>query len=123
MATSFFADIVDRDLLGDPIIVNRGKPGRPRHLITARNARKFNALLAAGISRREIARALGISEPTLRKGYLRASEKRPGGGARPGAGRPRGAKSRPRSDLVARTDAMLSRPGFDARRAAPTRGD
>lgn len=89
------------DLLGDPIPVDQGRIGRPSHLITSRNISKFNALMDAGWRRRDIAKALGISEPTLRKVYFAADEKRPGGGARPGAGRPR-----------AITDAALAKLGI-----------
>ena len=95
----------EKDLLGDPLLSNIGRRGRPRHMTTARNIRKFNQLRDAGWSRRQIAEALGISEPTLRRRYFPADQKRAGGGARPGAGRPRGSKSRSRPAIVAITDA------------------
>src|SRR5713101_7747703 len=80
------------DLLGDPIPTGRGRPGRPRHAVTKRNMRKFNMLRAAGWTFDQIAEAIGVSRPTLRRHYRHfVSEKmkqHPGGGPKPGSGRP-----------------------------------
>ncbi len=57
------------DLLGDPIPENHGGRGRPPHLATDANRNKVMMLLAFGWSNERIARALGITPPTLRKQY------------------------------------------------------
>lgn len=59
------------DLLGDPIPEGHGKRGRPPHLVTDKNRCKIMLLLAVGRTTSEIALAMGISEPTLRKNYFR----------------------------------------------------
>lgn len=59
------------DLLGDPIPEGHGRRGRPVHLATAENRNKVMLLLALGWSNERIARALGITAPTLRKNYFR----------------------------------------------------
>ncbi|QXZ79651.1 hypothetical protein [Rhizobium sp. L51/94] len=57
------------DLFGDPIPEGFGKRGRPPHVVTAATKAKVILLMAIGRKDYEIALALGISEPTLRKNY------------------------------------------------------
>lgn len=59
------------DLLGDPIPEGWGKRGRPQHIPTGENRQKVRMLLAFDWSSSRIARALRITEPTLRKHYFR----------------------------------------------------
>lgn len=59
------------DLLGDPIPDGWGKPGRPPHLVTDKNRNKVMLLLALRWSNERIAKAIGITPPTLRKSYFR----------------------------------------------------
>jgi regulatory Fis family protein len=73
------------DLFGDPIPTDRGRVGRPRHLVSSRNTRKFIALRDAGWTQAQMAEALGISPPTLRRHYFAGVKRAQGGGARPGA--------------------------------------
>jgi hypothetical protein len=103
----YFAETASADLLDDPVSPDRGRRGRPRQLATSTNARNFNALRAAIWTPAQIARALGISAPTLRKHYFAEMKRRPGGGTRPGADRPRGATSRKRDGLVAALESEL----------------
>jgi hypothetical protein len=93
MVLSFFSEIYDLDLLGDPITGKRIERGRPRHLAIARNRRQFNVLWSLGWNRKRIAKALGISEPTPRT-YLFLSLRETGPAACAGRTRvgPRGAK-------------------------------
>jgi Bacterial regulatory protein, Fis family len=99
------------DLFGDPIPTDRGRVGRPRHLVSSRNTRKFIALRDAGWTQAQMAEALGISPPTLRRHYFAGVKRAQGGGARPGAGRPPGARSRSRNaHLIAALDKLLLQP-------------
>lgn len=59
------------DLLGDPIPEGFGKRGRPPHLPTQKNRNKVMLLQALDWSAERIAKALGITTPTLRKHYFR----------------------------------------------------
>lgn len=59
------------DLLGDPIPEGFGKRGRPPHIATNQNRCKVMLLLAIGRKSGDIAAALGVTEPTLRKHYFR----------------------------------------------------
>ncbi len=61
----------DFDLLGDPIPAGLGKRGRPPHLPTDENRRKIIALMAFDKNEAQIAAALSISVPTLKKHYFR----------------------------------------------------
>lgn len=70
------------DLWGDPIPDNWGKPGRPEHVATTDNANKIMVLLALDWDNQRIARALGISVPTLRKHYKFLVKARQGARAR-----------------------------------------
>lgn len=58
------------DLLGDPIPEGWNKRGRPPHLATERNRNKIIMLLAFGWSNERVARAVGVTVPTLRKHYF-----------------------------------------------------
>jgi hypothetical protein len=59
------------DLFGDLVPEGWGKRGRPQHIATLENRNKVNMLLAFGWNNERIARALGITAPTLRKNYFR----------------------------------------------------
>ncbi len=61
----------DFDLLGDPVPEGLGRRGRPPHLATDENRRKIIALAAFDKNEEQIAAALSISGPTLRKHYFR----------------------------------------------------
>jgi hypothetical protein len=58
------------DLFGEPLPLNRGKPGRNDHVPTAENANKIRLLLVAKWTLPRIAEEIGISVPTLRKHYF-----------------------------------------------------
>lgn len=58
------------DLFGDPLLVREAKRGRPAHERTARNANKVSLLFAMGYEVKDVAAALGITQPTLRKHYF-----------------------------------------------------
>ena len=66
----------DFDLLGDPIPEGLGKRGRPPHLVTDENRRKVMLLAAFDKNEMQIAAALGISGPTLKKHYFRELKSR-----------------------------------------------
>ncbi len=57
------------DLLGDPIPEGHGGRGRPPHMPTDEKRRLVMTLLAFGKTQDQIAAALGITAPTLRKNY------------------------------------------------------
>lgn len=61
----------DLDLLGDPIPEGLGRRGRPPHLVTLENRRKVMVLAAFDRNEEQIAAALSITPPTLRKHYFR----------------------------------------------------
>lgn len=61
----------DLDLLGDPIPANFGGRGRPEHIPTTENRNKVMLLLALEWTDEKVAKAIGITRPTLRKHYLR----------------------------------------------------
>lgn len=61
----------DLDLLGDPVPEGFGRRGRPPHVPTPDKRTKVLLCLAQGWPNGRIARALGITEPTLRKHYFR----------------------------------------------------
>jgi hypothetical protein len=67
----FFVAEWDLDLLGDPIPDGLGKRGRPPHLPTVENRRKVMVLAAFDRNEEQIAAALGITPPTLKKHYFR----------------------------------------------------
>jgi hypothetical protein len=61
----------DFDLLGDPIPEGFGRRGRPAHIPTLENRRKVMVLAAFDKNEEQIAAALSITPPTLRKHYFR----------------------------------------------------
>lgn len=61
----------DFDLLGDPIPEGHGRKGRPPHNPTLENRRKVMVLAAFDKNEEQIAAALAITPPTLRKHYFR----------------------------------------------------
>lgn len=63
-------DDLSFDLLGDPIPENWGKRGRPPHIPTQENRSKVRLLLGLGWTKQRIARALRITQDTLRKHYF-----------------------------------------------------
>jgi len=65
---------VNFDLFGDPIPEPRDGPGRPEHVWTLENSNKINLLFATGHEIGDAAKALSISQPTLRKHYLKEVE-------------------------------------------------
>lgn len=60
----------DFDLLGDPIPEGFGKRGKPPHVVTDEKRKVVIQLAAFDYSVEEIAAALGITKPTLRKYYF-----------------------------------------------------
>lgn len=69
-------ETVELDLFGDPVFNRCAKRGRPEHVATARNRQKVDLLFAVGYDVKEVAQAMGISQPTLRKHYFSSVEKR-----------------------------------------------
>ena len=65
------------DLLGDPWLEPRDARGRKRHKRIAQIAEKVAVLRASGLTVDKIALRVGLSEPTLRKYYLRELEDGP----------------------------------------------
>lgn len=70
-AEIFFMSDWDFDLLGDPIPEGHGRRGRPPHIPTDENRRKVMVLMAFDKNEEQIAAALSITPPTLRKHYFR----------------------------------------------------
>jgi transposase-like protein len=70
------------DLFGVPICLPRGR-GRPPHVPTPEKRKQFAQLRRRRVPVSEIARALGVTEPTLRLHYFSRRTKRnqrpPGG--------------------------------------------
>lgn len=59
------------DLWGDPIAEPGETRGRPKHLKTDEKRHRVAVLVALNQSQADIAAAIGIREPTLRKHYFR----------------------------------------------------
>jgi hypothetical protein len=59
------------DLFGDPWGEARGRGGRKRHRRLPQVAEKIGVMRATGATVEDVAAALGLSEPTLRKYYFR----------------------------------------------------
>ena len=57
------------DLFGEPIDARRGQTGRPRHRPTAATRVRVAELRGEGLDQLAIAKALGITAPTLRLNY------------------------------------------------------
>jgi DNA-binding transcriptional ArsR family regulator len=64
------------DMFGHPVIYRDAKRGRPAHERTAENAKRVSMLFALGRSVAEVAAALGITQPTLRKHYFSEVQQR-----------------------------------------------
>ena len=71
--TEFLEGVVD--LFGCPVRRERGR-GRPAHVWTLENSNKVNLLFACGYDIKDVAAALGITQPTLRKHYFSEVEQR-----------------------------------------------
>lgn len=63
-----------KDLFGDPWVAPRDPRGRKRHRRNPQIAEKVGVLKAAGHTVEAISLRVGLSEPTLRKYYLRELE-------------------------------------------------
>lgn len=57
------------DLFGDPVPENWGGKGRPAHIPTLENYNKVKLLLAMGVQVKQVAKSLGVTQPTLRQHY------------------------------------------------------
>lgn len=64
------------DLFGWPVAEPRDKAGRPEHVRTEENVNKIMMLIAFGFKNSEVAAAIGVSQPTLRKHYFQALDQR-----------------------------------------------
>ena len=64
------------DLFGMPVVERRVGKGRPEHVRTADNSNKINLLFACGRDIKDVAAAIGVSVPTLRKHYFSECEGR-----------------------------------------------
>jgi heme exporter protein D len=64
------------DLFGCPVLVREAKRGRPEHQRTPGNAKRVSMLFAMGRDVADVALALGVSQPTLRKHYFSEVEQR-----------------------------------------------
>lgn len=64
------------DLFGCPVLVREAKRGRPEHVRTPENAKRVSMLFAMGRDVADVALAMGISQPTLRKHYFSEVEQR-----------------------------------------------
>lgn len=62
------------DLLGQPVPRNKGERSRPEHAVTAENLEKAVLLYALRKKDAEVAAALGISIPTLKKHYFSSGD-------------------------------------------------
>ncbi|QFT31804.1 hypothetical protein FIV00_15030 [Labrenzia sp. THAF82] len=60
----------DFDLFGNPLVTAPKKAGRPKHQKSAEIENKIKMLLTFGWSNERIARAVGISQPTMRRNYF-----------------------------------------------------
>jgi len=58
------------DLFGCPVLVREAKRGRPEHSRTPENAKRVSMLFAMGRDVADVALAMGVSQPTLRKHYF-----------------------------------------------------
>ncbi|MFC3693112.1 hypothetical protein [Chenggangzhangella methanolivorans] len=61
--------VVDRDIFGNPIEQAGERRGRPKHKPTEQSRMVVQVMSAVNKRNGEIAEAIGISEPTLRKAY------------------------------------------------------
>lgn len=65
----FFVSDVVLDLFGMAVCERRQGRGRPEHVWTMENSNKINLLFACGVDVKDVAAAIGITQPTLRKHY------------------------------------------------------
>lgn len=72
----------DFDLFGDPIPEGFKGRGRPPHVVTEQKRKLVSTLAAFDKSDDQIAAALGVTGPTLRKYYFRELQMRVGGRVR-----------------------------------------
>lgn len=72
----FFSMSFDFDMLGDPIPENFGQRGKPPHVVTEEKRKLVIQLAAFDYTKAQIAAALGITKPTLRKYYLSELKKK-----------------------------------------------
>ena len=63
------ADILCRDLFGEPVLPPR-RQGRPRHVPTEANRARVLDLRGEGLTLVQIAKAIGITQPTLQLAYV-----------------------------------------------------
>lgn len=64
------------DLFGDPVPPEHVGRGRPPHVVTDRNRQKVMILLALERDQKDVAAAIGITVPTLKKHYFREMRSR-----------------------------------------------
>ena len=64
------------DLFGCPVLIRESKRGRPVHERTPENAKRVSMLFAMGRDVADVALAMGLSQPTLRKHYFSEVEQR-----------------------------------------------
>lgn len=64
------------DLFGCPVLIRDVKRGRPEHVRTPENAKRVSMLFAMGRDVADVALAMGLSQPTLRKHYFSEVEQR-----------------------------------------------
>lgn len=69
------ADVI-LDLFGQPVRQRREGRGRPEHVWSLQNSQKINLLFACGRDIKDVAAAVGLSVPTLRKHYFSECEGR-----------------------------------------------
>ena len=62
------------DLLGHPVPANKGAKARPQHAPTAENLEIAMLLYAEGRTDADVAAAIGITPPTLRRHYFSSPE-------------------------------------------------
>ncbi len=58
------------DLFGCPVILREAKRGRPPHARSEEIAKRVSMLFALGRSVADVAAAIGVTQPTLRKHYF-----------------------------------------------------
>src|SRR5690348_10567204 len=107
IASIYFAETAPADLWAIRFRQIGTVAARPRHFHIDKCLVDSMPCKTARWTPAQIAQALGISAPTLRKHYFAEMKRRPGGGTRPGADRPRGATSRKRDGLVAALESEL----------------
>ena len=64
------------DLFGYPVLIRDAMRGRPEHVRTDEIAKRISMLFALGRSVADVAAAVGLSQPTLRKHYFSEVQQR-----------------------------------------------